>query len=142
MDTGSQKMEISGEEGMTLQELMAQMEQAENQGSDTDTEPSANGKVSYLVASAAEALHKGQALGADVLIVDPPRKGLEDEVLIQLCKPPNPNQEYTEDPTYLTAPRHTVNWANDVRKLIYVSCGFDALARDSDRLLSVRGMEA
>jgi len=130
-----QKMEISGEEGMTLQELMAQMEQAENDGLGT-VDASAGSKVSYLVASAAEALHKGQALGADVLIVDPPRKGLEDEVLIQLCKPPNPNQEYTEDPTYLTAPRHTVNWANDVRKLIYVSCGFDALARDSDRLLS------
>ena len=123
---------------MTLAELMAQVEQTEMQGSGSD-ETTTSGKVSYLVASAAEALHKGQALGADVLIVDPPRKGLEDEVLVQLCKPQNPNQDYTEDPTYLTAPRHTINWANDVRKLIYVSCGFDALARDSDRLMSGGG---
>lgn len=135
---GTQSMEIKGEEGMTLAELMAQVEQTEMQGSGSD-ETTTKGKVSYLVASAAEALHKGQALGADVLIVDPPRKGLEDEVLVQLCKPQNPNQDYTEDPTYLTAPRHTINWANDVRKLIYVSCGFDALARDSDRLMSGGG---
>jgi len=134
---GKKSMEIKGEEGMTLAELMAQVEQTELQGSSDET--STSGKVSYLVASAAEALHKGQALGADVLIVDPPRKGLEDEVLVQLCKPPNPNQDYTEDPTYLTAPRHTINWTNDVRKLIYVSCGFDALARDSDRLMSGGG---
>mmetsp|Transcript_18153 Transcript_18153/g.51959 ORF Transcript_18153/g.51959 Transcript_18153/m.51959 type:complete len:637 (-) Transcript_18153:66-1976(-) len=134
---GKQATEIKGEEGMTLAELMAQVEQSELQG--PGDEKKASSKVSYLVASAAEALHKGQALGADVLIVDPPRKGLEDEVLVQLCKPPNPNQDYTEDPTYLTAPRHTINWANDVRKLIYVSCGFDALARDSDRLLSSGG---
>ena len=134
---GKQGMEIKGEEGMTLAELMAQVEQTELQG--PSDESTTSSKVSYLVASAADALHKGQALGADVLIVDPPRKGLEDEVLVQLCKAPNPNQDYTEDPTYLTAPRHTINWANDVRKLIYVSCGFDALARDSDRLMSGGG---
>jgi len=93
------------------------------------------GKVSYMVASAAKALHEGQALGADVILVDPPRKGLEEEVLTQLCKPHNPNQDYAEDPMFLNGPRHSINWTNDAHTLIYVSCGFDALARDSDRLL-------
>ncbi len=93
------------------------------------------GKVSYMVASAAKALHEGQALGADVIIVDPPRKGLEDEVLTQLCKPHNPNQEYTEDPMFLSGPRHSINWTNDAHTLIYVSCGFDALASNCDKLL-------
>jgi len=93
------------------------------------------GKVSYMVASAAKALHEGQALGADVIIVDPPRKGLEEEVLVQLCKPHNPNQDYTENPMFLQGPKYSINWANDASTLIYVSCGFDALARDCDRLL-------
>ncbi len=93
------------------------------------------GKVSYMVASAAKALNEGQALGADVIIVDPPRKGLEDEVLTQLCKPHNPNQDYTEDKMFLSGPRHAINWTNDAHTLIYVSCGFDALARDCDQLL-------
>ena len=93
------------------------------------------GKVSYMVASAAKALHEGQALGADVIIVDPPRKGLEEEVLVQLCKPHNPNQDYTEDLMFLQGPKYSINLANDASTLIYVSCGFDALARDCDRLL-------
>lgn len=93
------------------------------------------GKVTYKVASAAQALHEGQALGADVIIVDPPRKGLDEEVLTQLCKPHNPKQEYAEDPMFLTGPKYSINWANDVHTLIYVSCGFDALARDCDQLI-------
>eukprot|EP00978_Attheya_sp_CCMP212_P045272 scaffold339975_cov24-Attheya_sp.AAC.1 len=93
-----------------------------------------------MVASAAKALYEGQALGANVLIVDPPRRGLEEEVLTQLCKPHNQNQDYTEDPMLLqNRPKHQINWANDVQTLVYVSCGFDALARDCDRLLSTAG---
>jgi tRNA/tmRNA/rRNA uracil-C5-methylase (TrmA/RlmC/RlmD family) len=95
----------------------------------------AKAKVTYTVASAASALHQGQALGADVLIVDPPRKGLEEEVLVQLCKPHNPKQIYTEDPLFLDGPHYSINWVNDAHTLIYVSCGFDALASDCDRLL-------
>lgn len=94
-------------------------------------------KVTYMQASAASALLKGQALGADVLIVDPPRKGLDELVLQQLCRPYNPNQMYAEKSNALShMPRHTINWVNDVQTLIYVSCGFDALARDCDQLLS------
>jgi tRNA/tmRNA/rRNA uracil-C5-methylase (TrmA/RlmC/RlmD family) len=120
---------------LTLGELMKMIE--------SGSEPSADDRVgrraSYLIASAANALKSGQALGADVLIVDPPRKGLEDGVLDELCKPFNPKQPSVESPTVLTIPDELVNWANDVQTLIYVSCGFDALARDCDRLLSSRG---
>jgi hypothetical protein len=100
-----------------------------------ETEPSE--RVTYMQANAASALYRGQALGADVLVVDPPRKGLDEVVLQQLSRKYNPNQMYAEGPTLIShLPRHTVNWTNDVRTLIYVSCGFDALARDLDALLS------
>ena len=42
--------------------------------------PAAQGRASYLVGSALEALRAGEAEGADLVIVDPPRKGLEAEV--------------------------------------------------------------
>ena len=93
-------------------------------------------RISYTVSDAAAALKAGQALGASVLLVDPPRKGLEDEVLDELCKPVNPKQPLVESPTLLALSDESVNWTNDVQRLIYVSCGFDALARDCDRLLS------
>jgi 23S rRNA (uracil1939-C5)-methyltransferase len=125
-----------GDKGNSEKTMAELMEDIMND--DYNDAPSVNprkGKVSYMVASAAKALHEGQALGADVIIVDPPRKGLEEEVLIQLCKPFNPNQDYTEDPLFLNGPKYSVNWANDAHTLIYVSCGFDALARDCDRLM-------
>ena len=89
-----------------------------------------------MVASAANALRSGQALGADVLIVDPPRKGLEQEVLDELCKDINPNQDSVESAAVLATPDHLANWVNDVKHLIYVSCGFEALTRDAERLLT------
>ena len=49
----------------------------------------------------------------------------------------NGKQLYAEKPTLIAhLPRHTINWTNDVRTLIYVSCGFDVLARDLDGLLT------
>ena len=52
------------------------------------------------------------------------------------CKPFNPNQPPVEDKRLLFGPSHTTNWVNDVTALIYVSCGFDALARDTDAILA------
>jgi len=115
---------------------MRQMESG--QGKDVTAEREGD-KTSYLVASAAKALTDGQALGANVLIVDPPRRGLEQEVLDELCKPFNSYQIYVESKTVLTIPDDKVNWVNDVTTLVYVSCGFDALARDCERLLSSQG---
>ena len=124
------------ENEMTIGELALMMESGKSyadQAKRGDTK-----KVSYMIASAGKALKSGQALGANVLIVDPPRKGLEEEVLEELCKPYEPNQPYVESPTMLSIPDERVNWVNDVQTLIYVSCGFDALASDCDRLLSSR----
>lgn len=121
---------------LTIAELMRQMESG--QGKDVTAEREGD-KTSYLVASAAKALTDGQALGANVLIVDPPRRGLEQEVLDELCKPFNSYQIYVESKTVLTIPDDKVNWVNDVTTLVYVSCGFDALARDCERLLSSQG---
>jgi len=136
------KGQASQETEITLEEMMQQMMESDGSGSGGSddragprAQPDAKGKVSYTVASAASALHQGQALGAYVLIVDPPRRGLEEEVLVQLCKPHNPKQAYAEDPMFLQGPKYSTNWVNDVHTLIYVSCGFDALARDCDRLL-------
>lgn len=133
---GKQTSKNNNDGEKTLEDLMQDM----MSGQDSDFPKETNGvgpkgKITYMVASASKALHEGQALGADTLIVDPPRKGLEEEVLVQLCKPHNPNQMYTEDKMFLDGPRYAVNWVNDVNTLIYVSCGFDALARDCDRLL-------
>ena len=93
-----------------------------------------------MQANAASALYRGQALDADVLIVDPSRKGLGEIVLQQLSQKINTKQMYAEKPTLIShLPKHTINWTNDVRTVVYVSCGFDALARDLDVLLSSNG---
>lgn len=119
---------------MTLADLAKQIEL----GMPEEETKRSGDKTSYMVASAAKALRAGQALGAQVLIVDPPRKGLEDEVIEELIKPFDPDQPYAESPTYLTRSDDKVNWTNDVQTLIYVSCGFDALARDTEKLLNSR----
>lgn len=120
---------------MTLGELMKMMES----GNEVGNEDRSGARITYTVSDATAALRAGQALGASVLVVDPPRKGLEDEVLKELCKPFNPNQPFVESPTLLAFSDEAMNWTNDVQTLVYVSCGFDALARDSDRLLSSGG---
>lgn len=79
-----------------------------------DDDGNAAERVKYSVASASRALENGQAAGADTLIVDPPRKGLEEGVLERLTT--------------------THRGAEDLTTLVYVSCGFDALARDADAL--------
>ena len=130
------KLKSNSENEMTIGELAQMMETGESYSD--KTKRGNTKKVSYMVASASKALRSGQALGANVLIVDPPRKGLEEEVLEELCKPYEPNQPYVESSTMLSIPDERVNWVNDVQTLIYVSCGFDALASDCDRLLSSR----
>ncbi|KAJ1459333.1 hypothetical protein M885DRAFT_613496 [Pelagophyceae sp. CCMP2097] len=70
----------------------------------------------FRAADAAEAI-KADAGGATVIIVDPPRKGLDAEVLQALC------DETT---------------CSSAQRLIYVSCGFDALERDLATLLKTK----
>jgi len=135
---GNNNKNRSSDTEMTMEEMMQNMMKDQNiVSSDSDMRPSdnQNEKITYMVASATKALYEGQALGANVLLVDPPRKGLDEEVLLQLCKPHNPTQDYTDDAMFLRGPRYSINWVNDADTLIYVSCGFDSLARDCDRLL-------
>lgn len=73
-------------------------------------------KVSFIIATALEALEAGHADGATVLIVDPPRKGLESEVLAHLVDRKDP-------------------YAGTLRRIVYVSCGFEALKRDAVALM-------
>jgi hypothetical protein len=124
---------------LTLGDIMKQMKVGDDY-SHTDHKMRRFGpKATYTVASAGSALRSGQALGSDVMIVDPPRKGLEDDVLEELCKPLNPRQPNVESPNMMTIEDYLVNWTNDVQTLIYVSCGFDALARDCEKLLTSAG---
>jgi len=127
---------------MTMEELMQNMlSESSDTSSQTNKSSSTNSntqqKITYKIASATTALHAGQALGASTLLVSPPRRGLDDEVLAQLCKPHNPTQDYTDDAMFLGnhMPKYAINWVNDVETLVYVSCGFDSLARDCDDLL-------
>ena len=113
---------------MTIADLMKTMES----GSDAVR---TGERASYMVASASDALFDGEALGANIMIVDPPRRGLEPKVLDELCKPFNPAQNYAESKSLVMMEEESINHANDVSTLIYVSCGFDALARDAEALL-------
>ena len=70
--------------------------------------------VEMTVADAEDAVHDDCA-GADLLIVDPPHKGLCEGVREALVK-----------------------GELDVKRLVYVSCGFDALERDQAALLNSR----
>ena len=128
----------AGGSDLSIKELMDSVVYESGDSSSTlpfDTDPS--DKVTYMQANAVSALYRGQALGANAIIVDPPRRGLDEVVLQMLSTRVNPNQLYTESPAMLShIPRHVVNWTNDARTLVYVSCGFDALARDLDKLLT------
>jgi len=134
----TEHQETESSEPTTLGDLMKAMEAGDDDFQD-QMGARRGPKATYMVASAAQALKNGQALGADILIVDPPRRGLEDEVLNELCKPYNPKQPCVESSDMLTVPEYLVNWTNDVQTLIYVSCGFDALARDAEKLLASGG---
>jgi len=131
-------LEGPGGKILTIQEMLKQMNDEASHEPSSGKSDENEEKVTYMVASAAKALKAGQALGANVLVVGPPRKGLGEEVLFELCKPHNPKQIYSED-HHMIPPnehtRHSINLVNDVETLVYVSCGFDALARDCDRLL-------
>ena len=112
----------SGGGDMTLAELAALMDAGETtktaRNSFADGSQNAREKTSYLIASAGEALRTGQALGANVLIVDPPRRGLEDDVLNCLCQPHDPDQPYVATASLLTVSDDRVRWTNDVQTLL------------------------
>ena len=76
-------------------------------------------KLFYEALPAEEAIEEGQCDEAEVLLVDPPRKGLDDGVLDMLI---GTHSQVTTPPS--------------LKRLIYVSCGFEALERDTKELLA------
>lgn len=84
----------------------------------------------------------------DVIIVDPPRKGLEEDVLKVLVNP----SRFAD--TSVSAPKNkkvfdeggdeikviSGDRRESLRRLIYISCGFDAFQRDCDVLTGVTGV--
>ena len=75
--------------------------------------PSFQQRIDYTTGSASEmVVNKKELLGKDICIVDPPRKGLDDDVIEGLLSSGGP------------------------RRLIYISCGFKAFKRDFDALTS------
>jgi len=75
-------------------------------------------KVFYESLAAEDAVEQGQCENADVLIVDPPRRGLDDGVLKLLLG------------------KHETATAQALKRVIYVSCGYDALEKDTRTLLA------
>lgn len=68
-------------------------------------------RISYESKNATDMVFESPEINkADLVIVDPPRKGLDPEVVDALCQ------------------------GNNLKTLIYVSCGFDAFARDFQSL--------
>ena len=75
--------------------------------------------------------------------IRPPRRGLCPKVFSYLCRYLNPNQPRVHridhlPPKYGQRPK-SINPVNNINTLIYVSCGFDVLDRDTYRLLSLGG---
>lgn len=95
--------------------------------------------VSHVTASAGDvaalqALITQQYQSADelpsVLVVDPPRKGLDPAVLDLLLQADADNSSSSSS-------RSSEGTAlGSVKRLVYLSCGFDALRRDADALLA------
>jgi 23S rRNA (uracil1939-C5)-methyltransferase len=66
--------------------------------------------ISYHSKNAGDMVRSGALQKADVVVVDPPRKGLDEDVLEGLCRDMTP------------------------QSLVYVSCGFEAFTRDFAKL--------
>ena len=77
-------------------------------------------QIEYRTQSATAMIQAGALDAADWVIVDPPRKGLDDEVLAALCREPS-------------------NLKNGPHVLVYVSCGFSAFQRDCQALVTDGG---
>ena len=78
-------------------------------------------RVTFAIGSAAEPERIEDARGADCAVVDPPRKGLDAQLLAALCD--GASSTSADGP------------CSGIATLVYVSCGFPALARDAEALL-------
>lgn len=93
--------------------------------------------VSHVVGSAADARLLARLLASvapDVLVVDPPRKGLDAAVLAALTQ--RPSVHHAGEAGTAVQQRQQQQQLSRPRRLLYVSCGFRALMRDADALLA------
>ena len=96
----------------------------------------------YTVSSAARAIQSGQALGSNVIKLDSPVYTLMYSLTYAVIRIPIIYAlivYVTYPPEHGERPK-SINLVNNVTTLIYVSCGFDALDRDTYRLLSWGGV--
>ena len=99
-------------------------------------------RVEYEGGSAAGAVRRGDALGCDVLLVDPPRKGLDPSVLASLCEKPfvhagrekKPRRgggaELDDDFDDADDEGGELGRCADIARIVYVSCGVPSLLND------------
>ncbi len=98
-------------------------------------------RVTFESLSAAEAIEEGQLESAQCLIVDPPRKGLDEEVLKVLL---NRNTGSVSVSGSVSGSPDSYNDENDgnpavyLTRLIYVSCSFESMERDARKLIDSR----
>jgi hypothetical protein len=105
-------------------------------------------RASALLPPGVAASHETAAAGdvpaaalaaADVVLVDPPRKGLEAGLAARLCEGARARVAAAAS---AAAPAAAASGGDDAaapppaQTLIYLSCGFDALARDAEELLA------
>ncbi len=96
-------------------------------------------KVEYFVAAAGSDPERW-VQGADVVILDPPRKGLEPELLDYFCSLNNTTLQVGSDDAGSDgeeSPAVAVSQLqpSTVKRLLYLSCGFSAFERDCLKLL-------
>ena len=119
-----------------FRESAEEMIRASVAGSD-DAGSNANTKerTKYVPLNAADMVREERALegeGAEVIIVDPPRRGLDDEVIDELVRSPGGG----DGDDVVGRGRIGGGGRGGPRLLVYVSCGFRAFVRDCDKILA------
>jgi tRNA/tmRNA/rRNA uracil-C5-methylase (TrmA/RlmC/RlmD family) len=95
----------------------------------------ADARLTFRVAAAGSAPDEFLT-GTDVVVVDPPRKGLESALLDALCRPPDmDNPAPPSRAPDVGDAAEAVAQSQRPCSLIYLSCGFPALERDCAALL-------
>lgn len=95
---------------------------------------SVRSRASYRSEPAGAVASSGGLRGFELILVDPPRKGLDEEVLQAMLHYDDPNGS-NKKPCAHSETRGGSNTAViNAERLIYVSCGFPAFKRDAARL--------
>jgi tRNA/tmRNA/rRNA uracil-C5-methylase (TrmA/RlmC/RlmD family) len=111
--------------------------------------PELSRKAEYMSLGATAVAERGGLNGYDFVIVDPPRKGMDDEVIEAMLQMNNKLPRATRTPTPTPTTHHAAVVAAavavaagttkinspPVERLLYVSCGFKAFKRDAARLM-------